>query len=75
LGLPTHLVWGWLRAGTLIAGIGIMTMDKLWLAAGLILIGEMIDRGEFYQEMEITTPNSLLQDELEARPEANLIIR
>jgi len=75
LGLSTHRVWGWLRVVSLIAGISAMAMDKPWLAIGLVLVGEMIDRGEFYQEMEITTPNSLLQGELETRPEANLIIR
>jgi Fe-S-cluster-containing dehydrogenase component len=75
LGLPTYRVWGWLRTGALLTGIGAMTMDKGWLAFGIILVGELIDRGEFYEEMEIPTPNSLLQDELDTRPEAHSIIQ
>jgi DMSO reductase iron-sulfur subunit len=67
LGLPTRAVWGWLRVLSLMAGMGSMVMEKPWLAIGLILVGEAVDRGEFYGEMEIPTPNSLMQDELAAR--------
>ena len=45
------------------------------LAMVLIMIGEIIDRGEFYVEVEIPTPNSLQLDELEARPEAYAVFR
>ncbi len=68
-----HPVVGWLRIGTLAAGMGAMFVDIPWLAPMLILTGEMIDRGEFYEELEIPTPNSLLFDELETRPEAHAI--
>ncbi|MEN8007344.1 MAG: 4Fe-4S dicluster domain-containing protein [Candidatus Krumholzibacteriota bacterium] len=69
----SHPAMGWLRAGTLLAGMGAMFGDIRWPALILILVGEMIDRGEFYAELEIPTPNSLLLDELEARPEAHAV--
>ena len=50
-----------------------MFQDIPWLAPMLILTGEIIDRGEFYGELEVPTPNSLLLDELEARPEAHAV--
>ncbi len=53
----------------LMVGMSFMITDQSWLAIGLILVAEMIDRAEFYREMEIPTPSSLLQDELEARLE------
>ena len=68
-----HPAVGWLRTGTLAGGIGAMFLGIPWLAAMLILIGEMIDRGEFYEELEIPTPNSLLLDELETRPGAHAV--
>ena len=68
-----HPVARWLRATTLAAGIGVMFWDIPWLALMLILTGEMIDRGEFYEELEIPTPGSLMLDELEARPEAHTV--
>jgi len=67
LGLASQGVWGWLRVMFLIVGMGFIILGKPGLAIGLIMVGEMIDRGEFYGEMEIPTPNSLMQDELEAR--------
>ena len=67
LGLSSQAVWGWLRVASLFMGTGALVMGKPWLAMGLYLVGEMIDRGEFYQEMEIPTPSSMMQDELEAR--------
>jgi len=68
LGLNIPGALGWLRAGALITGTGAILIDP-WLAVALILVGEMIDRGEFYEELEIPTPNSLLLDELESRAE------
>jgi hypothetical protein len=68
-----HPAVGWLRIGTLVLGMGAMFQDITWLAPMLILIGEMIDRGEFYEELEIPTPNSLQLDELETRPESHAI--
>jgi len=73
LGLATAPAVGWLRIGTLFAGMGVMFWDIPWLTLMLILTGEMIDRGEFYEELEIPTPNSLMLDELEARPEAHAL--
>jgi len=73
LGLATGLAVGWLRIGTLLVGMGVMFWDIPWLTLMLILTGEMIDRGEFYEELEIPTPSSLMLDELEARPEAHAL--
>ncbi len=69
MGLASPVVWGWLRVIFLMVGMSFMITDQSWLAIGLILVAEMIDRAEFYREMEIPTPSSLLQDELEARLE------
>jgi len=68
-----HPAVGWLRTGTLAVGMSAMFLDISWLAPTLILIGEMIDRGEFYEELEIPTPNSQLLDELETRPVAHVV--
>jgi len=73
LGLATGPAVGWLRIGTLLVGMGVMFWDIPWLTLMLILTGEMIDRGEFYEELEIPTPSSLMLDELEARPEAHAL--
>jgi len=53
--------------------MSVMFWDIPWLTLMLILTGEMIDRGEFYEELGIPTPNSLMLDELEARPEAHAL--
>ena len=42
-----------------------MMLETGWPALVLILVGELVDRGELYEEMEVPTPNSLLFDELE----------
>jgi DMSO reductase iron-sulfur subunit len=73
LGLATGPAVGWLRIGTLAVGMGVMLWDIPWLTLMLILTGEMIDRGEFYEELEIPTPNSLMLDELEGRSEAHAL--
>ncbi len=71
LGLPVRPEVGWLRGAALVIGTGFLIGGMNWLAGVLILMGEMLDRGEIYAEMEILTPNSLQLDELEARPEAH----
>jgi Fe-S-cluster-containing dehydrogenase component len=38
-----------------------------WLAVVLLLVSEALDRAEFYDELEIPTPKSLMEDELAAR--------
>jgi len=62
------------RIGFLLAGVGwlIWQTDEVsrLSAIALLLAGEMIDRGLFYHELEIPTPNSRMLDELDARPEA-----
>jgi Fe-S-cluster-containing dehydrogenase component/DMSO reductase anchor subunit len=70
-GLPGIPILPWLRVGGLLAGIGFILMDWTWPGLALLLAAELVDRGEFYEEMEIPTPNSLLMDELEKRPEAH----
>ena len=74
LGLKPHLVFMWLRVLAPALGMAAMIQNYSWVAMVLILIGEIIDRGEFYVEMEIPTPNSLQLDELEARPEAHAVL-
>ena len=73
LGLAIHPAVGWLRVVTLAAGMVAMFMDLSWLALTMILAGEMIDRGEFYEELEIPTPDSRMLDELAGRPEAHAV--
>jgi len=70
MGLTVFPVASWLRVSALMTGIAALFTGRSGLAVALVLLGEMIDRGEFYEEMEIPTPNSLLLDELERRPEA-----
>jgi Fe-S-cluster-containing dehydrogenase component/DMSO reductase anchor subunit len=38
-----------------------------WPAVALLMVGEAIDRAEFYDELEIPGPKSLMEDELGAR--------
>ena len=73
LGIPVHPVAMGLRLGAPALGMFALVRDMPWPAMVLILIGEMIDRGEFYEEMEIPTPNSHQLDCLEARPEAHAV--
>jgi len=73
LGLKPHAVFMWLRVLAPALGIAAMIQNYSGVAMVLILIGEIIDRGEFYVEMEVPTPNSLQLDELEARPEAHAV--
>ncbi len=73
LGLKTHPAVGWLRVAAPSLGMVALVGDLPWVAMVLILIGEIIDRGEFYVEVEIPTPNSLQLDELDARPEAHAV--
>jgi DMSO reductase iron-sulfur subunit len=67
MGLPRKGLLAWVRLGSLGAGLVLMMMDQVWPGLALILAGELVDRGEFYEELEIPTPNSLLFDELERR--------
>ena len=60
------------RLGFLVAGVGGLWQDTgLTATVALILLGEIIDRGLYYHELEIDTPDSLMLDELETRPEAH----
>ncbi|RKZ16046.1 hypothetical protein DRQ50_06755, partial [bacterium] len=63
------------RIGFLVAGAGWLWLDDTGasslLAGGLILAAEAIDRGLYYVELEIPTPDSRQLDELGARPEAH----
>jgi Fe-S-cluster-containing dehydrogenase component/DMSO reductase anchor subunit len=74
LGIAIHPVAMGLRLGAPALGMIALIRDLPWPAMVLILIGEMIDRGEFYEEMEVPTPNSHQLDCLEARSEAHAVL-
>lgn len=60
------------RLGFLVAGVGGLLQDTdLATAVAMILLGEIIDRGLFYHELEIATPDTLMLDQLETKPEAH----
>ncbi len=66
------------RLGFLVAGVGGLLQDTgataalaLILSLALILLGELIDRGLFYHELEVPNPNTDMLDELATRPEAH----
>ncbi len=59
------------RAGAevVVAGVGGVLLSNGGLVPlALVLVGEAIDRGLYYQELEIPTPQSQQFDELAARP-------
>jgi DMSO reductase iron-sulfur subunit len=61
------------RSGLLSAGAMIMIFGNPWgrpVAIGCFLIAEMIDRAEYYDELEIETPASRQWDALAGRQEA-----
>jgi len=73
LGLETRPRLTSLRLATLALG-GMIA----WWGAPLVLVfvivlaSELIDRAEYYDELEISTPDSLMLDELSSRPQSRL---
>jgi len=68
LGLPCRPRNRMARLLTLLAGTGWAVFGPgVWPAVALLLVSEAIDRAEFYDELEIPTPKSLMEDELAAR--------
>ena len=58
------------RCGLLGGALGVLALqgaDALWLAAPALLAAELIDRAEFYDELEIPTPDSLMLDDMARR--------
>jgi len=58
------------RCGLLGGALGVLALqgaDVLWLAAPALLAAELIDRAEFYDELEIPTPDSLMLDDMARR--------
>jgi hypothetical protein len=54
-----------LRLAVTLSGV-VMIVDGIYLqpAFALLALGELIDRLEFYDELEVPTPESLMQDDL-----------
>jgi len=86
LGMPVRAWESALRLGLLAAGtLGVWQAMTHGVAGGaaasahsplvpafcLLAAAELIDRAEYYDELEISTPESLMQDELASRPEAH----
>jgi DMSO reductase anchor subunit len=71
LGLPARPRATAARIGALLAaGVAAWWGAPLLLVFALVTASEAVDRAEFYDEIEIPTPESLMQDELGSRPEA-----
>jgi DMSO reductase anchor subunit len=71
LGLPVRPLATTLRLGTLAAaGVAAWWGAPRALVFGLVVASELVDRAEFYDELEIPTPESLMLDELSERAEA-----
>lgn len=71
LGLPVRGKATVLRLGTLAAaGVAAWRGASPTVTLALIVASELIDRAEYYDELEIPTPESLMRDELASRPQA-----
>jgi DMSO reductase iron-sulfur subunit len=68
LGLPVRPRLAALRLGTLAAaGVAAWWGAPLTVVFVIVVVSELIDRAEYYDELEIPTPESLMLDELKIR--------
>ncbi len=70
LGLSTRPAATMLRCGLLGGGLGVLAVQGAGVfsyAAAVLMAAELIDRAEFYDEIEIPTPDTLMLLEMERR--------
>jgi DMSO reductase iron-sulfur subunit len=71
LGLPARPRATAVRLGALLAaGVAAWLGGPRVLVFALVTASEIVDRAEFYDEIEIPTPESLMLDEMASRPQA-----
>lgn len=72
LALPSRRTATIFRLGLLASGaVSALSSQPGGLFLSLLVAGELIDRAEYYEELQIRTPEALLLEELGSRPQAH----